>query len=166
LSLLHLLFTVLFTPLSLSTKETIITMDIIDLSRGAQRGLTFGPFKDKRLEAIMDSIFKGIFDTIQSSSKPQKSRRLLVLLQFRVLLISRDAITLMRPNFALSSKEKLHVPKPFAIAPPPRVTTRTALFAVSLGRGLFLQTRNLILRMTVLILKTICVLLRVLCFQM
>ena len=47
-------------------------MDIIDLPRGAQRGLTFGPFKDKRLEAIMDSIFKGIFDTLQPSSKPPK----------------------------------------------------------------------------------------------
>ena len=29
-----------------------------------------------------------------------------------------------------SSKEKPHVPNPFAIAPPPRVATKTALFAV------------------------------------
>jgi hypothetical protein len=44
-------------------------MDIIDLPRGAQRGLTFGPFKDKRLEAIMDSIFKGIEKLNDSDNK-------------------------------------------------------------------------------------------------
>jgi hypothetical protein len=64
------LFTLLSVPLSLSIKEAIITMDITDLPRGgAQRGLTFGPFKEKRLEAILDSIFKGIQKLNDSDNK-------------------------------------------------------------------------------------------------
>ena len=44
-------------------------MDMLDLTRGSQRDLTFGSFKSKRFEEIMDAIFKGIQKMNDSDNK-------------------------------------------------------------------------------------------------
>ena len=44
-------------------------MDIFELPRGSQRGLTLGSFKNKWFEEIMDTIFKGIQKMNYSDSK-------------------------------------------------------------------------------------------------
>ena len=82
-------------------------MDMLDLARGSQRDLTFGSFKSKRFEEIMDAIFKGIQKMNDSDNKQ------FILILFKYNRALQDKIATHRVT---------HLPSVGAYVPPSTTT--------------------------------------------